>query len=687
MTVVEDHRMGDLRDQFPIGMRVLAVDDDPTCLKVLETLLRRCQYHVTATKNAITALKLLRENKNKFDLVISDVHMPDMDGFKLLELVGLEMDLPVIMLSVNDDPKMVMKGITHGACDYLLKPVRIEELQNIWQHVIRRMKVDSKERNKTSNRDKTNADSCNGRGSAATGNSDQNGKPSKKRKDQDEDDDEEHENDHDNEDPSTQKKPRVVWSVELHRKFVSAVNQLGIDKAVPKKILDLMNVEKLTRENVASHLQKYRLYLKRISRVANQQANMVAALGTADSSYLRMASLSGVGHLQTLTGPQQFHNNSLRPFPPGGMIGRLNTSVGLNVHGLPASETLQMGLAQNLNDSINDPLKFQSAIACGNHNGIQGMPMSVGLDQLQYNKGVSVSPIQNLSPLIDGKPTFPMSNKLPDQIPKVTMGCSPSPVLDISNNALILKTNTEDTQGSGVYENLTSVASQHSQFSLPSLNHGRCSDIWSSSVQSSGTNSYPPNETSRQAAMPPSPIDNMSSATLQGGNLSGASSITSLSNQSRDSLTDMQSQGVLFTNNPGQISNNVLSQCAIWDHDSSYHSNVIGNSINSLISVNHVDPEGHTSISSTFNRNLDFNFCDPVQMKHDGIMGLSEENSLKQQQGYIMNQQRSLNSRAANNLGSLEDLVSSMMKQKQDKVKLLDGSYLCDNNYPAGTSM
>lgn len=130
------------------------------------------------------------------------------------------------MLSANSDPKLVMKGVTHGACDYLVKPVRIEELRNIWQHVIRRKKNDSKKQSKSSfegNALQGNGEVC---GPLQTGNGDQSGKLNKKRKDE-EDEGEENESEH--EDPATQKKPRVVWSIELHRKFVAAVNQLGIE--------------------------------------------------------------------------------------------------------------------------------------------------------------------------------------------------------------------------------------------------------------------------------------------------------------------------------------------------------------------------------------------------------------------------------------------------------------------------
>ena len=59
------------------------------------------------------------------------------------------------------------------------------------------------------------------------------------------------------------KKSRLVWTPELHRRFVNAVNHLGIENSVPKIIVQLMNVEGLSRQNVASHLQKYRMYLKK----------------------------------------------------------------------------------------------------------------------------------------------------------------------------------------------------------------------------------------------------------------------------------------------------------------------------------------------------------------------------------------------------------------------------------------
>ncbi|KXZ42538.1 hypothetical protein GPECTOR_137g645 [Gonium pectorale] len=265
------------------AISVLVVDDDPLCLKVVEQMLRRCSYEVTTCTNASSALHLLREKVSEYDLVLSDVYMPDMDGFKLLEVVGLEMDLPVIMMSSNGDTSNVLRGVTHGACDYLIKPVRLEELRNLWQHVVRRRRQhaqdldsdeQSQERDDDPGRNKrkmevagltpdqfrangstllngaaSGALALGGSGSVGPGGlpgADELGLGA---------------------DGGSNKKARVVWSVEMHQQFVNAVNTLGIDKAVPKKILEIMNVEGLTRENVASHLQKYRLYLKRVSGV------------------------------------------------------------------------------------------------------------------------------------------------------------------------------------------------------------------------------------------------------------------------------------------------------------------------------------------------------------------------------------------------------------------------------------
>lgn len=134
-------------------------------------------------------------------------------------------------MSADGRTSAVMKGIRHGACDYLIKPIREEELKNIWQHVIRKKRNENKDfeqsgsfedndRSKRVNEDAEYASSVIEDTEGLKG--------QKKRSNYKEEDDGELEND----DPSTSKKPRVVWSVELHQQFVSAVNQLGLDSMI-----------------------------------------------------------------------------------------------------------------------------------------------------------------------------------------------------------------------------------------------------------------------------------------------------------------------------------------------------------------------------------------------------------------------------------------------------------------------
>ncbi|KAJ4981800.1 hypothetical protein NE237_032637 [Protea cynaroides] len=69
------------------------------------------------------------------------------------------------------------------------------------------------------------------------------------------------------------RKVKVDWTPELHRRFVQAVEQLGVDKAVPSRILELMGIDCLTRHNIASHLQKYRSHRKHLLAREAEAAN------------------------------------------------------------------------------------------------------------------------------------------------------------------------------------------------------------------------------------------------------------------------------------------------------------------------------------------------------------------------------------------------------------------------------
>ncbi|KAF9662076.1 hypothetical protein SADUNF_Sadunf18G0015800 [Salix dunnii] len=619
---------------------------------------------VTTTSQATTALRMLRENKNKFDLVISDVHMPDMDGFKLLELVGLEMDLPVIMLSANGDPKLVMKGITHGACYYLLKPVRIEELKTIWQHLIRRKKSDNKDRNSLDNRDKPDQ----GSSEAVL---DQ--KLNKKRKDQNGDEDEdpdEDEDEHENEDPTTQKKPRVVWSVELHRKFVAAVNILGIDKAVPKKILDLMNVEKLTREN------KYRLYLKRISTVANQQANLVAALGGSDASYLQINSMSRL-ELHNLAGSAQFHSTPFRSHTSSGMLDRMNSPPVLGIHGLPSPGVIQLGHVQTAPHYANGPSHFQTAGNPGsNGNILQGMPMPLELDQIQSNKGVNYIPELPTHP--GDTASFPVSNGSTNL--KIIAGSSNSPFVGVSNKHLMLEEHGQGLQDGQKFGKQSSISagSLNPIYSSNFPDHGKCNDNWSNAVLSNvvQSNSLTLNDCFKQSILHPSAIrESMSTMAFQSrNNPCDVSSMSTLSIHSLDSKADLPCHmGVATVSSyAGQLINNGPLG---WDdrrQDDPYHSNGPSNSINPAIPINgNGNPNGcnldannlffqrNTSISSTGLSN----FVDTSLMKHNEVECSAMETLVRSRDGYLPSQEKPQDGSVLNNFGSLEDWVNVMVNQ------------------------
>lgn len=120
--------------------------------------------------------------------------------------------------------------------------------------------------------------------------------------------DEEMENGNDGGSARTQvKRARLVWTPQLHKRFVDVVGHLGIKSAVPKTIMQLMNVEGLTRENVASHLQKYRLYLKRMQGLSNEGPSSSDPLFSSTPVPQSLNEARGSGHVPMPMPTQMTH--------------------------------------------------------------------------------------------------------------------------------------------------------------------------------------------------------------------------------------------------------------------------------------------------------------------------------------------------------------------------------------------
>ena len=120
--------------------KVLLVDDNA---KYLKDALPFYGYEVTSVCDGVEALKELNSKNNKFDIVLLDVMMPNMNGWQTLKAIRSDektKELPVIMLTaVNEEQKMV-SGLKIGADDYIVKPFMLPNLLARMEAVLRRSK-------------------------------------------------------------------------------------------------------------------------------------------------------------------------------------------------------------------------------------------------------------------------------------------------------------------------------------------------------------------------------------------------------------------------------------------------------------------------------------------------------------------------------------------------------------------
>ena len=116
--------------------RILIVDDDLSVRQFLTIMLERAGYGVKAAASARDALRFVE--RHEFDLVITDLKMPDIDGMELLQRVKQAAPTTeVIMITAYGTTDTAVEAMKKGAYDYIIKPFKIDELQLIIEKAIK----------------------------------------------------------------------------------------------------------------------------------------------------------------------------------------------------------------------------------------------------------------------------------------------------------------------------------------------------------------------------------------------------------------------------------------------------------------------------------------------------------------------------------------------------------------------
>ncbi|XP_058763088.1 two-component response regulator-like APRR9 isoform X1 [Vicia villosa] len=120
---------------------VLLVESDRSTRRLITSLLMNCNYKVIAVSDGVKAWKTLQMKEIDVDIVLAEMELPEISGLALLSLMVEHetcRNIPLIMMSSHDSRGMVMNCMCKGAADFLIKPVRKNELMNLWQHVWRK---------------------------------------------------------------------------------------------------------------------------------------------------------------------------------------------------------------------------------------------------------------------------------------------------------------------------------------------------------------------------------------------------------------------------------------------------------------------------------------------------------------------------------------------------------------------